>query len=123
MSRSLWISFGTPSIPGTVFALSLPLAAFSSSRVKSFSRQTTQELQPCLWNGSTTPYQGPPKSLTEAFLKEEDLGSEDLERIVGEEVAVVTTYTCHLDPNEPRVGLQEIPDVQIGATNKDAGPP
>ena len=50
---SLRISFGTPSIPGAVFALSLPPALFSSSIVKSSSRQTTQELRSCLWNGST----------------------------------------------------------------------
>ena len=50
---SLRISFGTPSIPGAVFALSLPPALFSSSRVKSSSRRTTQEFRSCLWNGST----------------------------------------------------------------------
>ena len=50
---SLRISFGNPSIPGAVFALSLPPALFSSSRVKSSSRRTTQELRSCLWNGST----------------------------------------------------------------------
>ena len=50
---SLRILFGTPSIPGAVFALSLPPAVFSSSRVKSSSRRTTQELRSCLWNGST----------------------------------------------------------------------
>ena len=33
------------------------------------------------------------------------------------------THTRHLHPNEPRVGLQKIADAQIGATNKDAGPP
>ena len=49
---SLRISFGTPSIPGAVFALSLPPALFNSSRVKSSSRRTTQELRSCLWNGS-----------------------------------------------------------------------
>ena len=47
------ISFGNPSITGAVFALSLPPALFSSSRVESSSRQTTQELRSCLWNGST----------------------------------------------------------------------
>ena len=47
------ISFGTPSIPGAVFALSLPPALFSSSRVMSSMRRTTQELRSCLWNGST----------------------------------------------------------------------
>ena len=50
---SLRISFGTPLIPGAVFALNLPPALFSSSRVKSSSRWTTQELRSCLWNGST----------------------------------------------------------------------
>ena len=49
----LRISFGNPSIPGAVFALSLPPALFSSSRVKSSSRRTLQELRSCLWNGST----------------------------------------------------------------------
>ena len=49
----LRISFGNPSIPGAVFALSLPPALFSSSRVKSSSLQTTQELRSCFWNGST----------------------------------------------------------------------
>ena len=48
---SLRISFGTPSVPGAVFALSLPPALFSSSRVKSSARRTTQELRSCLWNG------------------------------------------------------------------------
>ena len=69
-----------------------------------------------------TPYEGPPDSLTEALLEEEDLDLEDLERIVGEEVAVVHTHTRLLNPNEPRVGLQEILDAQIRATNKDASP-
>ena len=50
---SLRISFGTPSIPGAVFALSLLPALISSSRVKSSSRRTSQELRFCLWNGST----------------------------------------------------------------------
>ena len=50
---SLRISFGNPSIPGAVFAFSLPPALFSFSRVKSYSRRTTQELRSCLWNGST----------------------------------------------------------------------
>ena len=58
---------------------------------------------------------GPPPSLSEAFLKEEDLGLEDLERIVGREVAAVHTYLRHLHPNEPRVGLQEIPGALIRA--------
>ena len=49
----LRISFGTPSIPGALFALSLPPALFRSSRVKSSSRQTKQELRSCLWNDST----------------------------------------------------------------------
>ena len=49
---SLRISFGNPSIPGAVFPLILPPALFSSSRVKSSSRRTTQELRSCLWNGS-----------------------------------------------------------------------
>ena len=49
---SLRISFGTPSIPGAVFALSLPSALFSSSRVKSSSRRATQELWSYLWKGS-----------------------------------------------------------------------
>ena len=66
---------------------------------------------------------GPPNSLSEAFLKEEDLGLKDLERIVGREVAAVHTHPRHLHPNEPRVGLQKIPDVQIRATNKDPSPP
>ena len=65
----------------------------------------------------------PPDSLTEALLKEEDLGLEGLERIVGGEVAAVHTHTRHLHPNEPSVGLQEIPDAQIRATNKYSGPP
>ena len=43
----------TLSIPGAAFALSLPPALFSSSRVKSSSRRTTQELRSCIWNGST----------------------------------------------------------------------
>ena len=49
---------------------------------------------------------GLPTSLSEAFLKEEDLGLKDLERIVGREVVAVHTYPRHLHPNEPRVGLQ-----------------
>ena len=53
---SLRIPFGTPSIPGAVFASSLPPALFSSPRVKSSSRRTTQELRSCLWNGSTCGY-------------------------------------------------------------------
>ena len=57
----------------------------------------------------------PPTSLVEAFLKEEDLGLKDLERIVGREVAAVHTYPRHLHPNEPRVGLQAIRDAQIRA--------
>ena len=43
----------SPTIPGAVFDLNLPPALFSSSRVKSSSRRTTQELRFCLWNGST----------------------------------------------------------------------
>ena len=70
-----------------------------------------------------TPYQGRPDSLTEAFLKEDDLGFEDLERIVGGEVAAVHTDPRHLHPNEPRVGLQEISDALIRATNRDADHP
>ena len=66
---------------------------------------------------------GPPTSLSEAFLKEEDLGLEDLERIAGREVAAVHTHPCHLHSSEPRIGLQEIPDAQIRATNKDPSPP
>ena len=50
---SLRISFGTPSIPDAVFALSLPPALFSSSRVKSSSRRTMQELRSCLWDDCT----------------------------------------------------------------------
>ena len=50
---SLRMWFGSPSIPAAVFALSPPPALFSSSRVKCFSRRTTQELRFCLWNGST----------------------------------------------------------------------
>ena len=50
---SLRISFVTPSIPSAVLALSLPPALFSSSRVKSSSRRTTQKLRFYLWNGST----------------------------------------------------------------------
>ena len=66
---------------------------------------------------------GPPISLSEAFLKEEDLGLEDLERIVGRKVAAVHTYPSHLHPNEPRVGLQKIPDAQIRTANEDPSPP
>ena len=66
---------------------------------------------------------GPPTSLFEAFLKEDDLGLEDLERIVWGEVAAVHTNPRHFHPNEPRVGLQEIPDAQIRATDKDPSPP
>ena len=50
---SLRISFGTPSIPGAVLALSLPPALCSSSRVNTYLRGTTQELRSRLWNGST----------------------------------------------------------------------
>ena len=50
---SLRISFSIPSIPSAVFALSLTLTLFSSSRVKSLSCRTTQKLQSCLWNDST----------------------------------------------------------------------
>ena len=42
----------SPSIPGAMFAFSLPPTLFSSSRVKSSSRRTTQELRSCLWKGS-----------------------------------------------------------------------
>ena len=62
---------------------------------------------------------GPPTSLCETSLKEEDLGLEDLERIVGREVAAVHTHPRHLHPNEPRVGLRGIPDAQNRAKNKD----
>ena len=70
-----------------------------------------------------TAYEVQPDSLTEALLKEEDLGFEDLERIVGGEVAAVHTHTRYFHPNEPSIGVQEIPDAQIRATNKYAGPP
>ena len=50
---SLMISFGTPSISGAVFALSLPPALPSPSRMKSSSLRTTQDLRSCLWNDST----------------------------------------------------------------------
>ena len=50
---SLRILFGTPFIPSAVFALSLQPALFSSSRVKSSLRRTTQELRPCLCIRST----------------------------------------------------------------------
>ena len=53
---SLRILFSNPSIPGAVFALSLPPALFSSSRVKSSSLRITQEIRSCLWNGSTCPW-------------------------------------------------------------------
>ena len=66
---------------------------------------------------------GPSTSLSEAFLKNEDLDLKDLQRIVGREVAAAHTYLRHLHPNEPRVGLQEIPDAQIRAANKDPSPP
>ena len=49
----LMISFGTLSIPGAVWALSLPPALLSFSKVKSSSHQTMQELRFCLWNDST----------------------------------------------------------------------
>ena len=48
------------------------------------------------------------------------MGLEDLERNVGGEIAAVHSHTRHLHPNEPRVGLQEISNAQIRATNKDA---
>ena len=51
---SLRISFGTPSIPGAVLALSLLPALFSSSR------RTTQELRSRLWNGFGMPKCLPP---------------------------------------------------------------
>ena len=73
-------------------------------------------------NCKSHPSDGPLDSLTEDLLKGEDLGLKDLERIVGGEVAAVHTHTHHLHPNEPRVGLQEIPDAQIRASSKDAGP-
>ena len=44
-SLRIWI--GTTSILGAVFPLSLPPALFTSSRVKSSSRLTTQELRSC----------------------------------------------------------------------------
>ena len=66
---------------------------------------------------------GPPTSLSEAFLKEEDLGLEAFERMVGREVAAVHTYPRHFHPNEPRVGLQEIPGARIRAAKKDLTPP
>ena len=66
---------------------------------------------------------GVPTSLCEAFLKKEDLGLKDLEKVVGSEVAAVHTYPRHFHPKEPRVGLQEISDAQIRASNKDPSPP
>ena len=50
---SLRISFSNPSIRGAVFGFSPPPALFSSLRVKSSSRRSTQELRSCLWNRST----------------------------------------------------------------------
>ena len=46
------ISFGIPPIPGAMLDFSFPSALFSSSRVKSSSRRTIQELRPCLWKDS-----------------------------------------------------------------------
>ena len=66
---------------------------------------------------------GPPSSLSKAFLKEEDLGLKDLEKIVGRKVAAAHTYPHHLRPNEPRIVLQEIADAQIRAANKDPRSP
>ena len=51
-----------------------------------------------------------PTSLSQTFLKEEDLGLKDLERITRREIAAVHAHTRRLHPNEPRVGLQKIPD-------------
>ena len=70
-----------------------------------------------------TPYESPPDSFTDASLQKENLGLEDLERIVRGEVAALKTHTCHLRPNNPRVRLQKIPDAQIRATNMDPGLP
>ena len=61
--------------------------------------------------------------ILEAFLKEEDLGLEDLERIVGRETAAVHTHPRQLHQKEPCVGLKKIPDVQIRDTNKDPSSP
>ena len=62
------------------------------------------------------PYEAPPDSLAEALLKEENLGLEDLQMIVGGEVAAVHTHTRHLHPNGPRVDLQEVLDAEIRVT-------
>ena len=55
MPRSpLWGSpLAPPLFPALYFPLSVPPALFSSSRVKSSSRRTTQERRSCLWNTST----------------------------------------------------------------------
>ena len=60
-------------------------------------------------------YKAQPNSLTEYFLKKEDLGLEDLERILGGKVAAVHAHKNHLHPNEPRIKLQKTPDAQIRA--------
>ena len=57
---------------------------------------------------------GPPTSLSEAFLEEENLGLKDLKRIVGREVVGVHTHPRQLHPNEPRVGFQKGPMLKSG---------
>ena len=74
------------------------------------------ESAPCI---KVTHYDGSPDGLTEAFLRQEDLGLKDIEGIAGGEVAAVHMHTRHLHPNELCVGLQEVPDAQIRVTNKD----
>ena len=48
-TTSLRISLGIPSIPGAVWALNLPPALLSSSRVKRSSHRTIQDLRSCLY--------------------------------------------------------------------------
>ena len=118
MPRSpLRISFGTPSIQYNQVVPSDHLIDQDSPPVQmGFSplkRLTVEVVR----------NKGPPTNLSEAFLKEEGLGLEDLERVVGREAAAAHTHPRHLHTNEPCVVLQKIPDAQIRATNKDPSPP
>ena len=96
------------------------LATISPTKIPLLSKRASPHSVDLLL---VTRNKGPPTSLFEAFLKEEDLGLEDLERIVRGEVAALHAYPRHLYPNEPRVGLQEIRDAQIRAADKDPTPP
>ena len=56
-----------------------------------------------------------------AFLKSENLGFEDVEGVVGGEVAAANAFTPHLYPDEPLVGRQNFRKTQIGVALQDPG--